>query len=77
MTAKGNGGFFEGADDGIGASLQDPVGLQKLDMAAWDDSDPPPLEWIIPDIVPRGQVGLALDISGNCRSRTVAISPWY
>jgi DNA polymerase len=59
--------------------------LPWLNMSSWDDGDAPPIEWTIPDRVPRGQVGLFSGIGGTGKTtvelmRDVAHvlgQPWY
>jgi RecA-family ATPase len=72
-------------DDWSGQTEAPPEPLQWLDMSQWDASDPPPIDWIIPDRIPRGQVGLFSGIGGTGKTtidlmRNVAHViglPWY
>jgi RecA-family ATPase len=59
--------------------------LEWLDMSMWDASEPPPLEWVIHERVPREQVGLFSGIGGTGKTTIelmknvahVVGAPWY
>ena len=44
--------------------------LSWLDMSRWDDSEPPPIEWSITNLVPREQVGLFSGVGGTGKTTT-------
>ena len=44
--------------------------LPFIDMSRWDDSEPPPMEWSITNLVPREQVGLFSGVGGTGKTTT-------
>jgi RecA-family ATPase len=59
--------------------------LRWVDMSSWDESEPPPIEWSIANLVPREQVGLFSGVGGTGKTTIEAMKdvahvvglPWF
>jgi RecA-family ATPase len=63
----------------------DNIALPWVNMSSWDDGDPPPIEWSVSELIPRGQVGLFSGVGGTGKTTTELLKdaahvtglPWF